>query len=252
MSDKLITYDVMKRELTERQPQWSGVLPALLTPERFLNFALLTLAETPKLFECTKTSLLAGIYQAAKDGLELGRDAYLIPFKGRGGTLEATYVRDYRGLVKLLERTGKVAKAFAEVVHERDTCTIDYGDASKPLTHQIALSARGLPLGAYGAIVRTDGTWHLHYMDKRDLDRVKEQAPGREQDTWIKHPLEMWRKTALKNAAKYCPLTPEVQAALTAEDAGAPAAVGAEGAQRLIGEMFDRSAGTPEPVEPLA
>jgi recombination protein RecT len=246
MSDKLVTYDVMKTELTTRQPQWAGVLPALLTPERFLNFALLTLAETPRLFECTKTSLLAGIYQAAKDGLELGRDAYLIPFKGKGGVLEATYVRDYTGIVKLLERTGKVAKAFAEVVYERDTCTIDYGNAAKPLTHVVALSQRGLPMGCYGAIVRRDGTWTIHYMDKKDLDRVREQAPGREQDPWVKHPLEMWRKTALKNVAKYCPLTPALQEALAQEDAGAPAPVGREAAQRLIGEMFDRSEGKPE------
>jgi recombination protein RecT len=222
------------------------VLPALLTPERFLNFALLTLAETPRLFECTKTSLLAGVYQAAKDGLELGRDCYLVPFKTRQGTFEAQYIRDYKGLVKLLERTGKVAKAFAEVVYERDTCTIDYGNAQKPLTHVVALSQRGLPMGCYGAIVRTDGTWHLHYMDKRDLDRVKEQAPGREQDTWVKHPLEMWRKTALKNVAKYCPLTPQVEEALTQEDAGAPAPVGREAAAEAVALLFDRSEGRPE------
>jgi recombination protein RecT len=238
----------MKKELTERQPQWSGVLPALMTPQRFLDFALLSLAETPRLLDCGKTSLLAGIYQAAKDGLELGRDCYLVPFKGKGGALDAVYVRDYRGIVKLLERTGKVAKAFAEVVYEKDTCTIDYGNALKPLTHVVALSQRGLPMGCYGAIVRIDGTWHLHYMDKRDLDRVKEQAPGREQDTWIRHPLEMWRKTALKNVAKYCPLTPALQEALTQEEAGEPAPVGREAAQRLIGEMFDRSEGKPEEV----
>jgi recombination protein RecT len=248
MSSSLVTYDSLKATLLERQPQWSGVLPALLTPERFLNFALLALAETPRLFECTRTSLLAGVYQAAKDGLELGRDCYLVPFKARGGTLEATYIRDYKGIVKLLERTGKVAKAFAEVVYEGDICTIDYGHPTQPLVHQIALTTRGKALGCYGAIVRTDGTWHVHYMDHDDLTRVKQQAPGREQDPWLKHPLEMWRKTALKNVAKYCPLTPEVQEALTQEEVGEPAPVGAEQAQQNIQELFDRSTGQPEPV----
>lgn len=245
MSDKLVTYDGMKWELTERQPQWSGVLPALLTPDRFLNFALLTLAETPRLFECTKTSLLAGIYQAAKDGLELGRDAYLLPFRNKSGVLEATYVRDYRGVVKLLERTGKVKKAFAEIVYEHDTFDLDYG-ADKPLTHKPALRQRGKALGAYGAIVMKDGTMHVHFMDKDDLTRVRQQAPGREQDTWIKHPQEMERKTALKNVAKYCPLTPEVQEALQQDDAGDPAPVGAEAAREAVALLFDRSEGKPE------
>lgn len=248
MSDEIITYDSMKKDLGARESQWASVLPHLLTPDRFLAFALLSLAENTKLFSCTKTSLLAGIYQAAKDGLELGRDCYLVPFKTKQGPYEATYIRDYRGIVKLLERTGKVSKAFAEVVYEHDTCTIDYGHPTQPLVHQVALRHRGKPLGCYGAIVRTDGTWHVHYMDQDDLTRVKQQAPGREQDTWIKHPQEMWRKTALKNAAKYCPLTPAVQEALTAEDAGAPAPVGTEAAREAVALLFDRSEGRPEEV----
>lgn len=248
MSDKPVTYEVMKQDLLTRREQWSGVLPALLTPERFLNFALLTLAETPRLFECTKTSLLAGIYQAAKDGLELGRDCYLIPFKGKSGLLEATYVRDYRGLVKLLERTGKVKKAFAEIVYEHDTFDLDYGEPDKPLTHKPALRQRGKPLGAYGAIVMKDGTMHVHYLERDDLARVRQQAPGREQDTWIKHPQEMERKTALKNVCKYVPLIPEVQEALTQEEAGEPAPVGVEGAQQNVALLFDRSDGRPEEV----
>lgn len=246
MSDKLVTYDVMKRELVERQPQWSGVLPALMTPQRFLDFALLSLAETPKLFECTKVSLLAGIYQAAKDGLELGRDCYLVPFKTKQGAFEATYVLDYKGIIKLLERTGKVTKAFAEVVYEHDTCTIDYGNAMKPLTHVVALGQRGKPLGAYGAIVRCDGGWHVHYMTRDDLQRVRAQAPGRDQDTWIKHEQEMWRKTALKNSAKYCPLTPQLHDRIEQDASGEPAPIGPEAAQTHIAALFGHEATTHE------
>ena len=246
MSDQIVSYDTMKRTLVERQPQWSGVLPAVITPQAFLNFALLTLAETPRLFDCTKTSLLAGIYQAAKDGLELGRDCYLVPFKGKAGALEAVYVIDYRGLVKMLERTGKVKKAFAEVVYEHDTFDLDYGEPDKPLTHKPALRQRGKALGAYGAIVMRDGTWHVHYMDRDDLTRVRSQAPGREQDTWIKHPQEMERKTALKNTCKYVPLLPDVQEALQQEEAGEPAPVGAEQASRNVALLFDRAPERPE------
>lgn len=251
MSSSLLTYDTLKATLVERQPQWSGVLPAVLTPERFLNFALLCLAETPKLYECTKVSLLAGIYQAAKDGLELGRECYLVPFRSKNSLTEAVYVRDYKGVVTLLERTGKVAKAFSEIVYEQDVCTIDYGNASKPLTHQVALSQRGRPLGAYGAIVMQDGPWHVHYMDKTDIERVRSQAPGREQDPWIKHPLEMWRKTALKNVAKYCPLTAEVQTTLDADDQAEEALKNVTPAQsrQNIAELFDRHDGSPEPQE---
>lgn len=99
--------------------------------------------------------------------------------------------------------------------------------------------------------VLTDGTWHVHYQDKKDLDRVKAQAPGREQDPWIKHPLEMWCKTALKNVAKYCPLSGALQTTLEADDQAEEAlkTVTPEQAQRNIAEMFDRHDGNPEPQE---
>lgn len=247
MSDKLVTYDTMKTALMDRHAQWSGLLKALMPPQHFLDYALVHFAEHSRLGDCTETSLLVGIYKAARDSLELGKDCYLVPFKNQHtGRLEAVYVHDYRGIVKLLERTGNVTKAFSEVVFEHDVCTIDYGHPIQPLVHQIALRQRGKALGCYGAIVMRDKTMHLHYMTHEDIDRVRQQAPGRDQDAWIKHPLEMWRKTALKNAAKYCPLTPALHEALTQEEAGEPAPVGAARARELVGEMFDRSAGTPE------
>lgn len=251
-STALVSYDTLKSDLLHRQEHLAGILPpslvatGTLTAERFVSLALYFLSEEKALYRCSRLSLIQGIYKAAKDGLELGIDCYLVPFKG-----EATYIRDYRGDVKLIERSGKVAKAFAEVVYEHDVCEIDYGHPTKPLTHKPALRQRGKALGAYGAIVLKTGAWHVHYMDEEDIKRVRQQAPGREQDTWIKHTAEMWRKTALKNTAKYCQLTPQVAEAMQEEDTTLERlwTPTREQAQRNVVELFDRSDGRPEALD---
>lgn len=195
-----LTLAHVETQLVTTRPQWQVTLPALLPPDKFLSLTLLCLRQTPRLLECTEESLMAGIYQAARDGLELGTDAYLIPFKR-----EATYVRSYSGIIKQLMRAG-ARKAFAEVVYEADTCTIDYGDTARPLTHRPALSKRGRALGAYGAIELSTGALLVHYMDKDDIARVRAQAPGKDADAWVQNEQEMWRKTALRNCAKYAAL----------------------------------------------
>jgi hypothetical protein len=46
-------------------------------------------------------------------------------------------------------------------------------------------------------------------MDKADIDDVRAHAPGKDSKAWQDRPLEMWRKTALRNTAKYAALLDE-------------------------------------------
>jgi len=236
----LTFYDRAKSTLMSQAERIGSILPqavlSSLPAERFLNLALYFLAEQQgKLRNCSERSIIQGIYSAARDGLELGTDCYLVAH-GK----DAVYIKDYRGIIKILQRSRQVRKAFAEVVYENDTCEIDYGDERKPVRHVPALRNRGRGIGAYGAIVLKNGTWQVHYMDREDIDRVRKRAPGREQDTWVLHEYEMWRKTVLKNTAKYSPLSREELDSLAQDDASEEEAwePGAERARQAASDLF--------------
>ena len=178
---------------------------------------------------------MEGFYRAAKDGLQLdGEEAYLIPY-GK----EATYIKGYKGIIKQLMRAG-ATDAFAEVVFSRDHCVIDYGNRAQPLLHQIALTDRGDPLGAYGAIQLPGRGLLVHYMSADDIDNVRQHAPGKDSKAWKERPLEMWRKTALRNTAKYAALLADEPYGDDAE----PPADPLEAAHTV--QMFSRSATSAE------
>ena len=207
----LMTPAQLKSTLEEHRPHLTKLLPTFLTPERFLDLVLQLLPSTPRLNTYTPESIIGAVYQAAKAGMELGIDAHLVPFYNRKERLyEAVFIPDYKGIIRALERTGKVAKVFAECVHHNDHFEMDYGTGT--FSHRpCRRGKRGSIDGAYGCIVMKDGTQHVHYMPWDDFDRVRGTAPGRDQDTWVKHTAEMCRKTALKNVAKYVQLSPQVE-----------------------------------------
>jgi phage RecT family recombinase len=225
-----LTLERIETQLVTTQPQWMKTLPAVLPPDKFVAMALLHVRHNPKLLECSEFSLLAGLYRAAHDGLELnGEDAYLIPY-GK----EATYIKGYKGIIKQLMRAG-ASDAFAEVVYSRDHCVIDYGNRAQPLVHQIALSARGEPLGAYGAIQIPGRNLLVHYMDKADIDDVRagpiQKQPGEQRrqpgvSDYRRRLLLVWhleserRRTSERPAAE-TPTSAQCRARLAGTDAAA-------------------------------
>jgi recombination protein RecT len=229
-----------ERALFERQRKIKDVLPPGLKVDRFLALAKLMVSEDMDLLHCTNTSLIRAIYKAARDGLELGVDAIVARYEQ-----EARYMPFYSGMVTMLTRTGLVGKVFTEAVYAADIFELDHGSAIKPIRHVPARTERGALQGAYAAVVYKTGFWQVHYMDGADIERaVGEQrlAKAKMTDPWVKHQAEMWRKTALHNLSKYCPVAPQLSGMLADPEEVLTAA-------QHIDEMFDRHDGRPEPLD---
>ena len=205
--------------LAQAMPNAYKLLPGDVAIERFRAAVYLHLQQSPKVLECDPATLLDCCIRAASDGLLPGLECYFLPFKGK-----ASYVRHYQGLIKLLERTGKVRRAFAHPVYEGDTFELDYfADRYSHVPALVKRQAPGTLLYYYGALITTDGVPHVQLASLEYIEAVRKRAPGGEQEGWKYHPVEMGRKTALKYACKYVQLTPEVQTLLADEDAQPPA-----------------------------
>ena len=118
---------LQSKEVTDRL---AHVATAYLTPERLTSLAVNAIARTPKLAQCTPTSVLGAVMASAAVGLEpntVAQQAWLIPYERRykqGGqwlsSYECQFQIGYRGYITLAYRSPQIETLIAEAVHEND------------------------------------------------------------------------------------------------------------------------------------
>jgi recombination protein RecT len=201
--------------------------------DRFVRVCLTALNNTPKLFECTMTSVLAAMVKSAQLGLEpdgtLGQ-AYLVPYGN-----QCQFIPGYRGLITLAQRTNRIQRVYAHVVFEADEFDFELGLEEKLIhkpamarySHQGYQNARAVqalgddhpaeltPVCAYGVIAYKDSSRRFEVVPSDRMEKIKQasRGSGHPDSPWQKWTEEMWRKTAIKQVLRFEPLSPDDQAA---------------------------------------
>jgi len=188
-------------------PHIVHLLPRDVSLDQFQAGLWMEFTTTPKLQECTPGSLIKAAISAAMKGHVPGRDCFLIPFKNKGN-LEATMVEYYQGIVRALDRTGRVAWAKAEPVYKEDHFLCD--ELAEIYEFRRHIDGDRGKLRCYFSAIKLKGAAKplVRVCTVEEVDKVRQSAPGREQDPWQKWPEEMGKKTALKKHAKYLHLVP--------------------------------------------
>ena len=202
-------------------PKIADLLPQDIPFEQFRAALYLELSGRPQLGSCVPESLRDAVIYAASYGLLPGRDCHFLPFKQKKyfGKLGATPVPNYFGLIRAMERTGKIRKAFAHPVHEGDEWSFDMF-ADRPV-HRPAVTLNKKPgkeLFYYGAVMFLDGSCAFEVMTLEDLEAIRKRAPAHDSGPWQSDPVMMRRKSCIKRVEKYVKLTPK-QHQLFQEDA---------------------------------
>lgn len=203
-----------RRRLEANMPQIAGSLPDSVRPEKFQRVAATALARTPMLQECMESNpkaVLLALTDCAADGLmPNGKEAALVPFNDRkNNRIDLTYIPMISGVLKRMRNSGEVTSISAEIVHENDVFEFIRGD-EECLTHKPNWqSDRGEPVAAYAIIRMASGEIYREVMAKAQIMAVKNASRAKGGPWSGPFELEMWRKTVLKRAAKYCPLSDE-------------------------------------------
>lgn len=198
--------------------QLEAALPSFLTAERFLKTFFTAMLRNPKLFDCTKESLLSAMIEAAQLGLEpiLGKAA-LIPYKNKG-VLEVQFQPMYRGLIDLARRTADV-KVTAHVVYSKDEFDIEYGSDEKCYHKPNLTGDRGEKIGAYTVWTFLSGMQSFLFMPIADILAVRDKyskswKQSGKDSVWGTSEGEMSKKTVIKNHSKLQPCSIEVERAV--------------------------------------
>ena len=193
------------------------VLPAHVTPERMIRTALTATLRVPNLAKCDESSFFQCMMQLSQLGLEPdGRRAHLIPFLNRKqNRYECQLVIDYKGIVDLILRTGKVSAIHCDKICDNDDFEYDCGTVVK---HKINFrEPRGNAYAYICIITLKDGSRKCEVMTLGEVESIRNRSQAKT-GPWQTDFDEMAKKTVFKRAAKWVEWSTEVKQAIDADD----------------------------------
>ena len=202
----------------EFKKQVALALPKHLTPDRFIRVAINAMMRTPTLAQCDHASFFNCLLNLSALGLEPdGRRAHLIPYwNSKRNIHEAQLIVDYKGLVELAMRTGKVSNIHADVVCENDLFEYDMGEIKR---HKVNFrEPRGDMYAAYCVIRFKDGTSKAEVMSKDEVESIRKRSRAGNSGPWVTDFNEMAKKTVFRRASKWIELSPELRDAFEKDD----------------------------------
>jgi len=215
--------DRFKQELALRESMLKDLLPKGMTVQKFQAIVVAAVADNMDLLDCDRGSLLKSCLQAAELGLSLNKamgEADILKTFNRGRT-EAQFRPRYKGLMKLALQAGDVLKIESRIVYAKDQFEIEEGIESR-IIHKHGLGNRGDMIGAYCVWKLRNGESQFEVMDKEEIEAIRNRSEGWKafsagkikSTPWSTDPAEMWRKTVVRRATKYMPLSTEAARAV--------------------------------------
>ncbi len=203
--------------------QVKRVLPKVIDPERLLRISLSVYNTNAQLKRCTPESFLSAVMQSAQLGLEpnvLG-ECYFVPYKDK-----VQFIVGYKGLLKLIRRSGEVKSLRVHIVYENDYFKLKYG-LEEDLEH-IPYFARedkkfddgGEIKGVYMVVKLKSGEDFIHYMPLKEILKRRDRSPSARSShsPWATDFEAMLKKTVVRDAFKWLPSSIEVQQALVMDE----------------------------------
>jgi len=227
-STELAKVDPLGTLINQMEDQAKLALPQKLgmSWERLARVFRTVVGKSEKLMQCTGRSLQACLIQSAELGLEpssfLGH-FYLVPFKNKG-TLEATGIVGYRGMIDIARRSGEVKSIYSRLVYEKDDFEYSLGMVENivHIPSKLPIPKRGNITHAYFVAHFMNGGHHLEVMDRSEIDAIRARSKSKDYGPWVTDFGEMARKTVVRRAFKYLPtsIVPvTLHAAIETEDA---------------------------------
>lgn len=209
--------DRFKAELELRKAMLAPMLPQRVPFDRFVSGVCTAVAFNPKLMDADRASLFRAAATAAELGLSLnpamGECDILPVWNNKLGKNEAQCRPRVKGMMKLARNSGEIAKIYAHVAYENDKFEWELG-LNKRLVHVPRRDQRGEMAYAYCVWKTTDGEEDFEVMSRQEIYKIRGRSSSKNKNgevtgPWITDEEEMWRKTVVKRATKYMPLSAE-------------------------------------------
>lgn len=214
-------------QMIKAQLQSDGMVKALqdavpltarkyLPPERVVRIVTAALNKTPQLLQCEPNTILSSVVELVQLGLEPGGplgQAYLVPY-GR----TCTPIVGYQGYIALARRSGEIASIFAQVAYELDEFEVQFGDEPHVLHKPNLRGERGEPIAVYCVATFKSGEKHIEVMTVVEIEAVRKRSRAGNSGPWQTDWSQMARKTVIRRARHYWPISVEMAQAAELDD----------------------------------
>lgn len=228
-----VKQQVAKKEITtvldfmeSKRDLIAKALPNTITPDRLIGVFTMLLKSSPALMECSQASLVGAVIQTVQVGLTPGPigHVYYVPFnnKQRDGSYhrEVQFIIGYKGMIELVNRSGKACILTAECVYSNDQFQHEQG-LNPVLRHTPASGERGDFAGVYCIAKNMMANEKVFvYLAKDEVEKVRSasKAGNTDYSPWAKWFDEMAKKTAVKRICKMLPLSLDVQQKISTDE----------------------------------
>lgn len=221
-------------ELAVLKTEIEKVLPAHVTPEKFMRVVLTAISQNPELYRADRRSLLTSAINAAQDGLlPDGREAAFVIFRTKERVTDASSGRDVErwvqkvqympmvaGVLKKVRNSGELLSIVSNVVYKADAFRYLIDDVGEHITHEpnVLADERG-PLVAVYAIAKTKGGGvYTEVMSRGQIEQVRAVSRAKDKGPWIDWYDEMARKTVIRRLSKRLPMSTDLERTLRRDD----------------------------------
>ena len=195
----------IENKLIEMEERIAAFCPPGMTPASVRHSVMMALGANRSLLDAKWETVVMSAVVITQWGLEIGRTAYIIPYKG-----VATPVADYKGYIELMLATRLVKHVNAKEIREADSFEYTEGD-TPTLIHRPHWKDRNSPIvGAYCSIPTVAGGVIQEVMNVDEIETIRKGShqwnPNKVRD------LPYWyaRKCPLRRAAKSAPKSPRL------------------------------------------
>jgi len=179
----------------------------------------------PMLLECSPTSVVLAMAEWLGSSIRVAKNfGAIVPVKIKG-RLTAQFWPMYQGLLDLAYQSGKLEKISVRAVYEGELFVLSYG--TEDIIQHIPIFPPPPPEEQWDKLVATycciwlkdakNPVWAMP-VSKMELEWLQKNASS-QSGPWHTHPVEMSLKSSCKRSLKLSPVTPELQAAIEADDA---------------------------------
>ena len=231
MNEKALQPSEKLRTITDllemRKGEIAKAAPRIIETKRLMRICLSSIQKNPLLLECTPSSLVRCVMDAATFGLipdGATNEAHLIPFySSKKKSYEAQFMPGYSGIIKLALQSGYINGVELHEVYANDEFDYEYGLDQK-LKHRPTEGSTGDLRAVYCIVLLSTGHKTFEVMTKKKAEEHRDKfsksknKDGKVYGPWADHFVAMALKTVLKRGLKYTPKSSELAGALNLDN----------------------------------